>query len=308
VTFKHLIIPLDGSTLAESVLPIAVKLAQTLEAKVTLLHVIEHNAPEEVHGERHLTSEQEALIYLRGVAEYVFPENIQVEMHVHSNEQKDVARSIVEHATEFGTDLIAMCTHGRGGLRTWLFGSIAQQVVSLGKTPVLLVQPGKTVRMTEFNCNRLLVPMDGDPDHEEGLQVAVGLAQVCQARLHLLMVVHTYRTLPAEKAATATLLPGATTEMLDMTEEDAQKYLNRLHEEIEEISKAFIEVTSEVQRGDPAKLIATVAKKIGADLIVIGTHGKTGMDAFWSGSMAPKISRYSPAPLLLVPVHQDLTP
>jgi nucleotide-binding universal stress UspA family protein len=303
--FQHLIVPLDGSRLAESVLPTAAEMAQTLDAKVTLLHVIEHNAPEEVHGERHLTNEHEALVYLHGVAEHAFPENIQVEMHVHSNEQKDVARSIVEHATEFGTDLIAMCTHGRGGLRTWLFGSIAQQVVSLGKKPVLLVQPGKTVRVTKFNCGRLLVPVDGDPDHEEALQVATGLAQVCQAQLHLLMVVHTYRTLPAEKAATATLLPGATSEMLDMTEEGAHMYLQRLHEEISETS---IQVTSEVQRGDPAKLIATVAKKIGADLIVIGTHGKTGMDAFWSGSMAPKISKYSLAPLLLVPVHRGLIP
>ena len=303
--FQHLIVPLDGSRLAESVLPTAAEMAQTLDAKVTLLHVIEHNAPEEVHGERHLTNEHEALVYLHGVAEHAFPENIQVEMHVHSNEQKDVARSIVEHATEFGTDLIAMCTHGRGGLRTWLFGSIAQQVVSLGKKPVLLVQPGKTVRVTKFNCGRLLVPVDGDPDHEEALQVATGLAKVCQAQLHLLMVVHTYRTLPAEKAATATLLPGATSEMLDMTEEGAHMYLQRLHEEISETS---IQVTSEVQRGDPAKLIATVAKKIGADLIVIGTHGKTGMDAFWSGSMAPKISKYSLAPLLLVPVHRGLIP
>ncbi len=303
--FQHLIVPLDGSTLAESVLPTVVEMARILNAKVTLLHIIEQNAPEEVHGERHLTNEQEAFVYLHGVAEHVFPENSQVEMHVHSSQEKDVARSIVEHATEFSTDLIAMCTHGRSGLRTWLFGSIAQQVVSLGKTPVLLVQPGKTDKMTEFICRRLLVPIDGDPDHEEGLRTAIGLAQVCQADLHLLMVVHTYRTLPAEKAATATLLPGATSEMLDMTEESAQIYLQRLNEES---SKASIEVTSEVKRGDPAKLIANAEQRMGADLIVIGTHGKTGMDAFWSGSMAPKISRYSHVPLLLVPVHRDLMP
>lgn len=301
--FQHLIIPLDGSTLAESVLPTAAEMAQTLDARVTLLHIIEHNAPEEVHGDRHLTSEREALVYLHGVAEHAFPENLQVETHVHSSEQKDVARSIVEHATEFGTDLIAMCTHGRSGLRTWLFGSIAQQVVSLGKTPVLLVQPGKTNRVTDFNCRRLLVPVDGDPDHEEGLRVAVQLTQVCQAGLHLLMVVRTYRTLPAEQAATATLLPGATSELLNMTEESAQMYLQSLHEEFVDAS---IRVASEVQRGDPAKLIANAAQRIGADLIVIGTHGKTGMDAFWSGSMAPKISRYSHVPLLLVPVHSDL--
>jgi nucleotide-binding universal stress UspA family protein len=298
--FQHLIIPLDGSTLAESVLPTASALAQTLDAKVTLLHIIERNPPEEIHGERHLTSEHEALVYLRRVAEHAFPENLQVETHVHSSEQKDVARSIVDHANEFGTDLVAMCTHGRGGLRTWFFGSIAQQVVSLGKTPVLLVQPGKMDRILSFVCRRLLVPVDGDPGHEEGLQVAVRLAKVCQANLHLLMVVHTFSTLPAEQAATATLLPGATSEMLDMTEESAQTYLQRLHEQISETS---IEVTSEVQRGDPAKLIASAAERVRADLIVVGTHGKAGMEAFWSGSMAPKISRRSHVPLLLVPVH-----
>lgn len=298
--FKHLIVPLDGSSLAESVLPTAAVMAHTLDAKITLLHIIEQNAPEEVHGERHLTNEREALEYLQGIAENAFPDNLQVEMHVHSSEQKDVARSIVDHANEFSTDLIIMCTHGHSGLRNWLFGSIAQQVVSLGKTPVLLVQPGKTERTKEFSCTRLLVPVDGDPDHEEGLHLAVRLAEVCQADIHLLMVVHTFRTLPAEKAATATLLPGATSAMLDMTEQDAQAYLQRLHQEI---SKEALQVTSEVQRGDPAKLIATAAQRVGADLIVIGTHGKTGMDAFWSGSVAPKIARRSHAPLLLVPVH-----
>ncbi len=64
-----------------------------------------------------------------------------------------------------------------------------------------------------------------------------------------------------------------------------------------------IPVTGEVQRGDPAKQIVHAARAFKADIIVLGTHGKTAMDAFWSGSVTPKIATQTHLPLLLVPVH-----
>ena len=66
-----------------------------------------------------------------------------VERHVHGGEVDDVARSIVDHVAELGPDLIVMCTHGRGGLRGFMFGRIAQQVVGLDRTPVLLIPPAR---------------------------------------------------------------------------------------------------------------------------------------------------------------------
>ena len=140
--FKHILVPLDGSRLAEAAIPTAASLAQTLDAPVTLLHIIEQDAPQEIHKDHHLTQADEAVAYLEQVAKRYFPAEVKVHTHVHTAAVKDVPGSIVEHAlTEFRPDLIVMCTHGRSGVRELLFGSIAQQVVAQGTTPLLLIKP-----------------------------------------------------------------------------------------------------------------------------------------------------------------------
>ena len=299
--FSHLLVPLDGSHLAEAALPPAITLAHLLQAPVSLVHVIEHRAPKEVHGEPHLTSSEEACTYLEEVATR-FPPNVHVECHVHSNEVSDVARSIVDHVGELESDLIVMCTHGRGGLRSWLFGSIAQHVLLLGTSPVLLVHPEKAGMASLFKCGQLLIPLDGDPDHEQGLPVATGLAQLCQAALHLVMVIPTRATLSGARASTARLLPSTMSALLDMTEQGAEEYL---HGHVTRLQAAGVNVTASVRRGAPAAVIAHTALEVEADLIVLGTHGKTGMDAFWSGSVTPRIFSRARLPLLLVRVHKS---
>jgi nucleotide-binding universal stress UspA family protein len=298
--FKHLLVPLDGSRLAEAALPAAAALSETLGAWVTLVHVIEQGAPQEIHGERHLSDSAEASGYLTEIAARVFPPGLRVEPHVHTTEVKDVARSIVEHANEFGPDLIVMCTHGRGGLRTWLLGSMAQQVIALGRTPVLLIQPDDAAATRTAEFRRLLVPLDGNPDHEQGLAVAAALAEACAADLHLLMVVPTLGTLPGKHGAAARLLPGATSAWLDMSEEAARAYL---HPRLNHLLASGLPSTAEVCRGDPAIAITRTARRLQSDLIVMGTHGKRGMDAFWSGSVAAQVASRSRVPMLLVPVR-----
>ncbi|MBI3362628.1 MAG: universal stress protein [Chloroflexi bacterium] len=299
--FKHLLIPLDGSRLAETALPSAAHLAETLQASVTLLHVIEQNAPREVHSEPHLTNPPEAQAYLDRMASRAFPAHLHVERHVHTTEVSDVARSITAHASEMRPDLIVMCTHGRGGLRQLLFGSIAQQVIALGTTPILLIRPTEAGAPPAFACRLILVPLDGDPAHEQGLPVAVGLAQACAAALHLVMVVPTLTTLFAEQAAAAKLLPQAMTALLDIDQQNAEEYLGN---HLPPLREAGLTATAEVARGEPAPIITGTARHAGADLIVLGTHGKAGMGAFWSGSVAPKVTMRSPVPVLLVPLHR----
>jgi nucleotide-binding universal stress UspA family protein len=300
--FKHLLVPLDGSRLAEAALPAAAYLARSLGARVTLVHVVEQRAPQEVHGERHLADAEEANAYLEEVAGRAFEPGVEVECHVHENEVRDVARSLTEHVEELEPDLIVMCTHGRGGLRTWLLGSIAQQLIAPGATPVLLVQPEGRAEAPAFVCRRLLVPLDGNPEHEGGLRVAVDLARGCGADLHLMMVVHTLGTLPGQQAATARLLPGATSLLLDMSEEGAERLLRQKVAQLQATEGPRMPVTVEVSRGDPAAAIARTAQRVQADVVVLGTHGKAGLDAFWSGSVTPQVASRSRVPLLLVPV------
>jgi len=298
--FKHLLIPLDGSQLAEASLPAAAYLAQRLGASITLIHVIERDAPKEIHRERHLTQAEEACQYLGEIASRVFPVGIPVEYHVHTTEEKNVARSIVEHCSELEPDLIVMCTHGHGGMRDWLFGNIAQQVIATGNTPVLLIRPDPTVSPST-GYQHILLPVDGKPDHEQGLPVAAGLAKSIRASIHLAMVVPTFGTLKGEHAATSRLLPGATAAILDLAELEGQTYLQN---HLIPLQTQGLMVTGEVVRGDPVTTIPQLALKNQIDLIVLGTHGKTGLDAFWSGSVAPQISSKTSVPLLLVPVKE----
>ena len=301
--FKHLLVPLDGSLLAEAALPAAATLAQRLGARVTLVHIIEQDAPREIHGQRHLTSPDQARSYLAEVAAGSFPPGVLVQQHVHTAAASDVARSIVAHQDELAPDLIVLCTHGQSGLRTRLFGSVAQQVIGLGNTPVLLIQPERADRPSRFTCQHLLVPLDGDPHHEQGLLVAAGLAQACGARLHLVRVVPTLGTLPGRHSAGARLLPGATSALLDLAQDDAEAHLRR---QADQVRAMGLPVGTEVLRGDPATVIVRTAKQIEADLVVLGTHGRSGLESFWSESVAPQVIGRSHVPLLLVPVRESV--
>ena len=115
--FKHIIIPLDGSGLAETVLPMAVNLAVDLNSKVTLLHIIEKDAAPVIHGDRHLTTTQEAGSYLKGIRKQHFPMDLAGSLHVHTTATRNVADGIINHQAELSPDLIIICTHGRSGLR-----------------------------------------------------------------------------------------------------------------------------------------------------------------------------------------------
>jgi nucleotide-binding universal stress UspA family protein len=298
--FKHLLVPLDGSSLAEMALPAAAYLAQLLPARVTLLHLIERRPPSEVHHDRHLTNAVEATAYLDEVRQRAFNE-IAVECHVHTTEIDDVARSIVEHIDELAPDLVVMCTHGQGGLRRRLFGSKAQQVIALNKTPILLIPPTQHAA-PQFNCTRIVVPLDGNAEHEQGLRAATELARVCRATLHLVYVIPTVDRLKGDDLATGRLLPHTMSTILDMQQEEATEYLG-CH--IVNLREVGLTITAEVARGEVVKTILDTAKRQQADLIALGTHAKSGMDAIWSGSLTPVLSDQSPAPLLLVPIRPE---
>jgi len=296
--FKHLLVPLDGSRMAESALQPSLYLARALGATVTLLHVMEHDPPEEIHGEPHLTSLEEAYAYLEALAARQ-PPGATVEVHAHPNPEDDVARSIVEHAAELGVDLIVLCTHGRSSLRRWLFGTIAQQAIAQGRTPVMVVHP-TAPNAHPYTCGRILVPLDGDSEHEAGLVVAAELAHVCTAALDLVVVIPTLGTLPLKSTVTARLLPATTRAALEISQETAVAYLAGL---AAGVASSGVAGSTKVRRGDPIAMIAQEAEQSGADLIVMATHPKSHMDAFWSGSVAPQVMERTRLPVILVPAR-----
>lgn len=301
--FKRLLTPLDGSRLAEIVLPVAQSFAGCFNATIVLFHAIEQGAPTNVHGERHLSSDQEVRAYLADVATRLARPNLKIETNVHSVEQTNVARSIIEHITELNVDLIVLAAHGHGGLRDMLVGNIAQQVVSRGTTPVLFVRP-RMENAPAFTCRKILVPLDSTPIHEPALLVATEIARACSASLHLVTVVPTTSKLSAEREGTGMLLPTTMTAVLDLAQRGAVEYLQNI---TERLLADGVPASAAVARGDTAPAILDVAGRSNADLIVLATHGRASLDAFWSGSVTPKVLSRSDVPVLLVRVIGEET-
>jgi nucleotide-binding universal stress UspA family protein len=294
---KHLLVPLDGSLLAETVLPAVEFLARQLGTMITLVHVIEESAPAMVHGQRHLREVAEAQTYLEEVARRL-PEGVTVRIHVHAGSKTPIARSIVAHEGELAPDLLVMCAHGAGGLRDVLLGSVAQQVVALGQVPVLVIKPDEET-VQPFRLQHILAPVEGQGEHEAGLELAVDLARALPASLELLLVLPSNDTLSARQRAATRLLPSATARMLELLSEQAEIYLDQ---KVSELSAQNIEVTAHTVEGEPAEVILQEAEHSNPDLVVMGTHGKTGMAAYGESSVATRVFAHLKTPLLLVPV------
>jgi nucleotide-binding universal stress UspA family protein len=292
--FESLLIPLDGSRLAESVLPAAQTLAARFRARVTLLHVVERRPPADVHGQRHLATVPEAEGYLTEVAAGHFASGT-VTIHVHGSGEDHVAALIARHAEEFGSGLVLLCSHGQSGARDLIYGSVAQQVLSVGSAPVLLIKPADGT--PPFSCGRILVPLDGSPPSEASLAPAVALSRAFAAWTCFVTVVPTIATVPIDRAPTALLLPGATAASLEIEEEAVATYLAAL---VARLRAEGLSAEAQVRRGDPAWEVSETADRLSVDLLVMATHGRSGIGAVWAGSVASRIAARCRRPMLLV--------
>src|SRR5208337_3197111 len=250
--FKHILVPLDGSRMAEAALPAAAFLAAKFNAIVTLVHVVERNAPREIHGQSHLINAAEAEVYLGDTARRAFPAGIRIDRHVHTAEVDNIAESIVEHADELDHDMIVMCSHGRGKALHLFLGSIAQKVISMGSHPVLLTRPDKSKGVPEFSCKSLLLPLDGDEDHAQALPVSKELARVCGAMINLAVVIPGFGHLSGHSAVTSRFLPGTISKILEISVQNADEYLQ---DQLKELRSQGFEADAHVLRGDPANVI-----------------------------------------------------
>ncbi len=296
---KRILIPLDGSKLAEQALATARILVQKIHATPILLHVIEKNAPPEVHGERHLQGIPQANAYLENlIKKNPFLKRASVEIHVHEEEVSQLAQSIIDHASDYQVDLIILTRHGEGGWKDKVVGSLVRQVIGHGHLPVLLSNARPDL---EHVCtfDRILLALDGDPEHDVSEKIAADFASQLKSQLLLLTVVPTLSTLSPDQSPASLLLPSATDAMLDISEESSAEYLKN---HIRKLEKMGLTVEGDVERGDPVDCILEVAVEKDMDLIVLATHGKAGLEAFFAGSVASKVITDSTIPLLLIPV------
>jgi nucleotide-binding universal stress UspA family protein len=284
--YRHFLVPLDGSHLAEAVLPGTLELARRCGAGLTLLHILEQSAPATIHGDRHLRDIPEAETYLADLAARLdFPRD-RLTLEVHPHREGDVALSILQHAAELSADLVVLSTHGLIGLREWLFGSVAQKVLRRKAPPVFILQPTASGTAPEFHPTRALVYLDGTTGGEAGLTSIEPLAQQCGMELHLLMCIPTRSALTGERVATGILLPGTMAAILDLAERGAT---DQLRAQLERLQTGGITATAQVVRGDPLTQLVEVALRLPADVLCLTTRGESGLEALGTEEVAPKM-------------------
>lgn len=295
--YRRLLVPLDGSRLAEAVLPVVTRLALATGATAVLLHVLERGAPVTVHGERHLQTLDEAQTYLHDVAARLRTQGVLVEAHAHEVPDGDVAKAIARHVIEERSDLIVMCTHGSGGVRDLLFGSIAQQVLRRGTAPVLLVRAEPDSNLRPFEPSTILVPLDGSAAAEVALGPAGDLCRHLRSSVHLVTVVATPGTVSGDRQVVAQTLPATTRVALDLEEAEAKTYLETAAVRLREMG---VPVSTEVRRGEASHALADEAAEPGVGLVVVATHGRAGVQALWAGSVTARLLARTRAPILLL--------
>jgi nucleotide-binding universal stress UspA family protein len=290
VRFTRILVPLDGSRLAEAVLPAACSLATRLDARLLLLHVLEREPPAAVHGEPHLGDANEAVAYLEAHAEELRRQGLAVDLEVHERPVGDVAAAIDRHAHELEADLIAMCAHGRTNLRTRLVGSIAERILRGGGVPILL----RTVRRPQtarFELRRLLVPIDFEHDVEAALGAARLLASRYGAGVVLLAALEP-SALPASR-----MLPGtsALTRAFDL-----EALGRRLDELAQRLRPEVADVQTLVDKRDPTDAILAASDELPADLIVLVTDAHGGLSSWYDPSTGQRLLARPALTLLLI--------
>lgn len=300
--YKRILVPLDGSKLAETVLPFTVYLAVRFQATLILFHVVEKDSPNEIHGQHHLREVAEARDYLHEVAGKLSATGVSILQDVHEVQEAGVAQTIRNHVEELQIDMIVLCAHGNGGLRDMIYGSIAQQVIRQVSVPVLFIRPKNITDPSMHPIRQILIPLDGSKAHEVAIPVAVYLAAKCEAKIRLLTVVPTADTLSVKEAVISRVSPRATSLTLDITAQQAEAYLDQISQEL---STHGVSVSGAVLRGNILSRMIEITTAESIDMIVMATHGHNAIDARWEGSLTPRFLPVTPVPVILVHGLED---
>jgi nucleotide-binding universal stress UspA family protein len=198
---------------------------------------------------------------------------------------------ILEYARESDIDLIVMGTHGRRGLGHFLLGSVAEEVVRLASCPVLTIREEENPRPIEAVEN-ILVPLDFSDHARNALRHALEMAETYGAGLQLLHVVednlHPYYAM------------AGTNSILELQPDIKEKSKEAMEKILEETKKKDIKADLHVVVGHPAREIISFADDHETDLIVIATHGLTGIEHLLMGSVTEKVVRMSQCPVFTV--------
>ena len=298
---NRILVPLDGSSLAEQALSCALTLARGLASELVLLRAV-WIPPDilEILDESTVKLnaiveelEAEAKDYLSGLVEQLREAGLNARQAVRRG---PAAETILDYAGQAEIDQIVMATHGYSGIKRWTHGSVAERVLQAARLPLLLVRVSERDLAGDWprpmDCRRILVPLDSSPVAEQILPTVTKVAQALKAKLILFQVPTAYVSgwmtgewyLPIQG-------------VLDMAEEGAQAYLTPV---ADRLAEQGLDVATATAIGSVADCIVEYAEANEVDLIAMCTHGRTGLARWALGSVADRVLRAGGTPILLV--------
>lgn len=286
---EKLLYPTDFSDHARAALPWALQFAEKHGAELHLLHALVLHADDEaLVEERYEELAEEARAELREMAEGGPVATVRLVPVV----RKAIAPApaILDYASEQDVDLIVMGSHGRRGLRRFLLGSVAEEVLRTSPVGVLVVRREEGGELEIPSLKRTLAPTDFSKYARAGVEVAAELAATFECQLDLLHVIEQpvypdfYFPVSVPEWDLGELRGRARARLVDLATE-----LSRDRE---------VEIEVEVKVGRTAAEIADYAGEIGAELIVIASHGARGLERVLLGSVAERTIRRAPCSVL----------
>jgi nucleotide-binding universal stress UspA family protein len=289
--YDKILVPLDGSAFSERALSLTIPLARALGATVILMRAASASAfPGADPTEAQCQAVGEAQAYLGALATGLSDQGLSCEA---ATPYGDAAECILLEIGLRDPDFVVMCTHGRSGLGRWIYGSVAEQVVAHSPAPVLLVRPTGQIPTLKPGPEQssLLVPLDGSAFAEAALPHAEAFARAIGADILLLRALEP-PVISYEYAVTGL--------MADSLEEQRRQAESYLHGVAQKLRNDGLEVRMAVWEGWPADVIVHRGVDSGSRLIVMATHGRTGVARLLLGSVALEVVRRTLLPVLLV--------
>ncbi len=291
MNFNKILVPVDFSEFSDMAVDYALFLAENYNARITLMHslVLHH---EDVEGETHLKDyakfaqdkekEIRAELQQRHNRE-AGKRGLSIEAHIRRG--INAADSILEYIDEQEFDLVVMGTHGRTGLKKFLYGSVAEKVVRLSPIPVLTTHQ----KLQKFSLQKILVPIDFSDNSKKALDFAEPIAKKFDSRLTFLHVVE-QEVPPAYYAATV--------ESIFSIDKD---FKDRSIEKLKELT-GYEEKDADlvITEGRSHKDIVDYAEDNNFDLIIMATRGLSVLDHFLIGSTTERVVRLASCPVLTV--------
>jgi nucleotide-binding universal stress UspA family protein len=293
---RNVLIPLDGSRLAERSLAFLPALASFGSLSVTLLSVIDENEdirelskPEVLDRERNVLQ-----TYLREIASDLHKHlNLQVETEVLEGSPAEL---ILSRCGVSRPDLLVVSTHGRSGIARWRVGSVADKLIRGAGCQTLVVGPhasdegGWLASGAKAPFQRILVPLDGSKLAESALETAETFASQFESELHLVRVIN------LQSYGDGLVLESSyTPSLMDTLTDAAKAYLQKAASDV----KAPAGTRTMVLLGSAASALEEYIEKNAVDLVVMSTHGRSGIARAALGSVTDRLMG-GPAPVLVV--------